>query len=546
MGLWFAGRRSFADGVCPIDSPVMSAALTRRALVACARLVLACAAGCSSPPSVAVDTPWGVARADDEVGARALAEMLSSYGPRVRALLPDARSIDPEVWLDDFSDPGLVDRPDVVGLASPIDGRIRIRADRLGLDADFVLVHELVHALLGDSWAPLPALVKEGLCDALASRLALGSAASVRALRLLDAAAADDGMALELSWFESSGGLRERQRIPLAESERADRWEALSRPGDGVLLHHEREGDPQLYGCGWLVAERAVARVGVDGLHALCLRATREGRGVVPLEWLLEAGGLKRDSASWHAAVLEQVGETELRAQCQALAPQLATWIATSLRSRFPTDSAAVFLDRALPTVGWEGGRRRVSLATVPDLARELVARWDGARPVALRPGDGWWMRDPSGVHLTTLMPPSPEEPGYTIARLALLGDQPVLSGGTRVALLPQGDAVRLELLVTLRADGDGLLVRSRSETGFQSFSVQVDGVERAAWPGDRAVTERSERDGATVLELRLPGAHRLEGIVLFHATPNVLVTQRLAGVGAAAITLPLWVPPEA
>lgn len=337
--------------------------------------------GCSSAPDVGVDTPYGQARADDRATAEALAELLGTYGPRVRALLPDARAVDPEVWLEDFSlDSALSHRPDVVGLAAPGLARIRIREDRLGRDAECVLVHELVHAHLGPSWEPLPALLKEGLCDVVAFRLAPESAAPVRALRLLDAAAAHADMALELSWFEPGSGDRQRERLPMAAPPGPDLLEALGRAGAGV--HLSGAGGPdlgRLYGSGWLLADCIVSRVGLDGLNALCRDATAQGLALVPTEWLVQAAGVEPGGAGWPRAVLERVGTAELTAQGQVLAPQLSSFVWMVLAERVPSLDAHAFLSAALPTLGWEGGRTRVALATLPALVSELDRLWQVA-----------------------------------------------------------------------------------------------------------------------------------------------------------------------
>ncbi|RKY19147.1 MAG: hypothetical protein DRQ55_11430 [Planctomycetota bacterium] len=357
-------------------------------------LVLALPLGAcrSGPPQVAVDTPYGRARADSIEQAQAVAQLLARHGPRVRALLPDTLAVDPEVWLDDFSrDERLAERPEVVGLSTPGQGRIRIRADRLGRDADFVLVHELVHALLGPGWAPLPALVKEGLCDAVAGRLVPAAAPNVRALRLFEAATLDTGLALELSWFGPGDVDRKRVTIPITRKGHGVPWEQLGRPGAGVHLDDQRT---QLYGAGWLLTERVLERVGFDGLYALCARASAEGLDPVPMTWLREAGGLARGTDAWAAAVLQRVGPAELAAQSAALAPELSVWLSTSLKPWFPGLDARHFLDSALPTLGWEGGEARVALATVPALRAALAACWESDDPATSHPGD-WWLPRP-------------------------------------------------------------------------------------------------------------------------------------------------------
>lgn len=347
--------------------------------------------GCQGAPEVAVDTPYGRARAGSLEQAEELARLLSVHGPRVRALLPDTRAVDPEVWLEDFSrDSELAARPEVVGLAAPGSARIRIREGPLSVDAGFVLVHELVHALMGESWAPLPALVKEGLCDTVACRLVPGAAAGVAGIRLFDAASHHPGLALELSWFSPDDPARARVTIPVTSSGDGVPWDELGRAGPGVSLHDQR----QPYGAGWLVTERIVERIGFDGLHGLCRAATAQGLPVVPVSWIQEAAGLSAGGDGWRQLVLMRIGPDELAAQCAVLSPELAVWLTTSLRGRYPGDDVRAFLDQALPTLGWEGGEARVALATVPALRAALSAVWDAPDPESGHPGD-WWLPKP-------------------------------------------------------------------------------------------------------------------------------------------------------
>lgn len=343
-------------------------------------------AACQSMPPVGVATPFGVARAGSREEAAQLASRLQRYAPQVRALVPDALGRLPEVWLQDFTRlDGLAHRPEVMGLALPGSGRIRIREGGQDGERDLVLVHELVHALLGPDWTPLPAQLKEGVCDVVATHLVPQAAPELAGLRLLGAASVAPGMALEISWFPPEGGRRDRLPFRVGVDAAVQLAAALGRPGTGRLLGDDDLLDAALYGWGWVLADRAFARSGLHGLHALCLEAAAAGRDVVPLGAVLDAADLAPDDLGTPGALVARIGESELAVQCELMAAELAVVIAVSLAARYPAalhpdlDPEEV-LARALPTLGWVGGRARVGLDVVPVLRDRVVAALGAAR----------------------------------------------------------------------------------------------------------------------------------------------------------------------
>lgn len=523
--------------------PLASLARRGRSPSSPALALLLAVAACTAPPAARVDTPYGLARADTADEARQLAELLAELGPAVRQTLPDSLDRPTEVWLEDFGRYRALDgRPGVVGLTSLSAGHIRIRADRLGLDADFVLVHELVHALLGPSWEPLPAVVTEGLCDAVAARLAPEAATRVRAVRRLDAAFAWPRLGFELRYFEPADGTRPALRLPLGELPALDPLAALELPGRGLHLSQERDDLPALYGYGLVVVERILARHGVERLHALCLRATADGLEQVPAAWLLEAAELDADPATWQAALLEGLDEQGLRAQVRYVAAPLADWLVARFRERFPELDAAEFLARCLPSVGWSGSPERVALTTVPEFPASLEARWQGRGPGRLSPGDGWWLRDDDGVHLTTILGPRRDQPGYTITRLRMAAG-PLEAGG---ALVPDAESAARDVEAFLRLESrQGDLVLSSSLPGdFELFRVELDGFVLAELSGERSPRRGVDERGWPSLEVDLPAPLRLHELVLYHEAANLVVSQRARGAPPwATLHFPIWIP---
>ncbi|MCB9898757.1 MAG: hypothetical protein H6825_12200 [Planctomycetes bacterium] len=495
-------------------------------------LLAACAA---SEPEAAVDTPYGTARAAQAGDAERLALMLLDLGPRVRALLPDTLDRPTEVWLDDFAgDVDLDERPGLVGFTTLGQGRIRIRADRLGLDADFVLAHELVHALLGESWAPLPAILKEGLCDTLAARLSPEAGARVRGVRLLSAGHGWAGMQVEISTFEPGLRTRRAEELPFQDADAPPPFDALGVAGAGIHLHDPLEHQDAYYGYGMLVVERIVDRVGFSGLHELCLAAASLGEDSVPPEWLLATAELDHDPRTWRDAILERQGLPELTAVVEQLAEPLAQWVASAYRHRFPGRDASDFLEQALPTLGWRGGRVKAALATAPGFRSALESAWRASGPSVLRPGEGWWIQDHTGVTLTDLRAPSADEPWYTVNRV-------------RIGQPPRSDTLELPAdfepeqvlgVVHLRQRASGLEVSALHPLGLADFRVELDGVVVADLQRGLDVSVTSV-DGWTVVSTLLAG-RRLDEVELFAPDADLVVSLRARDEDAHEQSFPL------
>jgi len=510
-----------------------------------ALLGLACVScllpGCRSVPPAQVQTPWGTARAATASEARELALLLADLVPRVRDLLPDSRGELTEVWLDDFASLG--DRPEVVGLAAPDEGRIRIRADRLGHDADFVLVHELVHALLGSSWDPLPAVMKEGLCDALSCLLVPEMASKVRAIRLFDAATAYPDARLELAFFEPLLHQREAIDVALAARRAPSPFEVLTLAGRGIHLHDDVADQSVLYGYGLVVTERIIRRIGLGGLNALCRQAGDMGLETVPLDWLLDAAELSNDPAAWHQAVVEEITDDELAAQVAFLAPQLASHLVSLLRQRFPAMDSDRFLVSALPTLGWSAGSQRIALGTIEPLRKVLSARWAAAGPRLLRPGEGWWMREWAGFKVTSLMGPDEQDGFYTITTLAVADTGSAAEGGRSSAVpIPDMDLARVDALIRIGRDDEGLWITSRARNGFEVFGVELEGLTVADLGSRLNVRSSKDADGFSVVTARLPGRRQLSDLALYHEAANLVIFQRPSG-GGQGQYFPLWIP---
>jgi hypothetical protein len=310
-------------------------------------------------------------------------------------------------------------------------------------------------------------------------------------------------------------------------------------------VHEQRGNESAIYGYGLLVCDRIVSHLGFDGLHELCLRATAAGHEVVPSAWLLAAAGLDREPASWRAALVESLQAPELAAQCEFLANELTSFVVRTFRFRYPGLSGEAFLDRSLPTVGWAGGDARVALAMVDDLRQGILDGWERSGPRALSPGDGWWLRDSTGVHLTSLLPPAPDdsEAFYTVSRLALGEPREGGSGASIVdgtmSSIPT-DQARVEAYLQIGQDSRGVWLKSLHPLGLESFTVELDGFVAADLERGLNVDQAQDDHGWVSVSCRLPGDLLLEGMVLFDGSPNLRVSQQGVGDEAGEVQFPL------
>lgn len=469
----------------------------------------------------------------------------------IRDLLPATRDVPVDVWLVDFdADPELRDRPGVVGLAAPDARRVRLRA---GLDRDrlrYALAHELVHALLGPDWDPLPAVVKEGLCDAVAIELVPESSAYIRARRLFDASFAVGGdMALEVLYFEPTAGRRARLVIPLdetsaAEVPRRSPLEALALEGRGMHLSDRIPDADALYGYGLLVVERIVRAEGeYDVLVEMARTAQRLGHDVVPAEWLLAAADLGADRRSWSVALRAAVSGPELAQQFDYAEEPLTATIVSDLRLRFPDFDGPEFLARALPTIGWAHDDVRLPIGELSALRSSILDAWDSRPAVSIGVGRGGWFSSHDGVHMTSVVPPSGRDPWHVVHRVRLDPAAQVSLGAMSGPGMPTGDDAVVEAYLKLGVDAEGSTIVSSLPTPFASFQVEYDGeVIASLATGEGLVVLPTTGSWHTVVA-RLPTRARWSHTRVYHEDANLVVSQSATDV--PEVRLSIRVPVE-
>jgi hypothetical protein len=331
------------------------------ARIALAALAACLAASClAPPPPIVVETPFGEVRARSAGKAAEVAELLERLAPEVKAMLPGAQDRPVDVWVQDELAVYLFHRrPESVRGFTLLEDEFeakRIHLQESG-QSPWYLAHELVHALIGPSWAPLPGILEEGLGDVIAEALNPEYEEHIRSHRLLNASAFTGGIELEIVY-----------RQPEAGASRS--WSVVRTPGilqlgppvpPGTLAEllrtprrdlHQRWADipESFYGVSWLIVSRAVERVGLAGLYDLCARATAAGLELVPVAWLEEAADLELEEldAAFLASCFDRRSmQTALFLQPEAFAELL-------IDSLLPLHGRLAFGDifrRARPTI---------------------------------------------------------------------------------------------------------------------------------------------------------------------------------------------------
>ena len=275
-----------------------------------ARVTLAAAAflsaGClAPPPPIVVDTPFGEVRARSASKASEVAALLERLAPEVKAMLPGAQDRPVDVWVQDELAVYLFHkRPESVRGFTLLEDEFqakRIHLQESG-QSPWYLAHELVHALIGPSWAPLPGILEEGLGDVIAEALNPEYEEHIRSHRLLNASAFTGGIELEVVYRQPEPGpsrswsvVRQPCVLRLGPEISPGTLADLLRTPRSELHRRWADIPESFYGISWLIVSRAVERVGLEGLHALCARATDAGLELVPIAWLEEAAALELD-----------------------------------------------------------------------------------------------------------------------------------------------------------------------------------------------------------------------------------------------------------
>jgi len=367
--------------------------LARSRSLALASLFFALAACQVLPPEHLIVSAAGRVSADSPSKAQEVALLLERLEPAVVAQLPEARSRSLAVWVQET--PALYRYSqrayqDADGFYSDAEDRIHLREAADSLER--TLAHELVHAHLRGAWRELPGTLEEGLCDHVSGELCPEARARLRAGRLSCAGFALGGLDLELTVrvpgeLHPSGAdvqLQARLRLEGEPPMEVDPLGVFRRQAGLSSSRLSSSAKKAYYGLAYLVVERIVAHVGIEGLHALCRASRANENGRVPTDDLLAAAGLTPAHESWRAALVAEYEADDLR-ELVRMHPE---FLVRSLDEFFAPSLAPDELLVALPELHAElalaGGGAPLDLFSVPEIRERLTGIWIARSPGAL------------------------------------------------------------------------------------------------------------------------------------------------------------------
>ncbi len=320
---------------------------TARAL-ALAAVSLAFSACLARPPAEFATARLGTVRAATSARAEHVARAFDELAPLVLAQIPGARLEPLEIWVQETPTLYVLRAStysDTDGFWAEGVRRIHLRdgADHI----ERTLAHELVHSSLAPEWGALPGTIEEGLCDVIAARVVPDAARRLRSGRLATAAAALGGLPIEVDlWLEVdepkgtvvARGIEARLRIVGEGEAHVDPLDVFVVRAGLSTARAEPEARRAFYGIGFLVAERIEARIGLAGLHALCVETIASGGREIAPAALLRAADLGPDADSFRAAILESLGPLDLREILRSHPSMLVEPVAELLHAEIGSD----------------------------------------------------------------------------------------------------------------------------------------------------------------------------------------------------------------
>jgi len=341
------------------------------------------------PPQYSVETPLGKGFAHSPERASHLVNTWMRLAQEIEGELPGSKQDEQlDIWLmsaEEIPDPFQIGHP-MGGITYSRNGDAWLIQVPDTHKFEWILAHELTHALLDEAWEPLGGTLEEGLCEYVASLRAphllpmrklqvhMGAAALFghdgTGIFFSQAQPGDDGV--KVRWIGEKGKLPEETwtmdqlRFYLAQESIA--------PFADVRAGLQRIGTFLVF--------RIVERRGLAGLLQLCQRARNEGHATLPFEWTMQAAGFDLKpiaSRSLHdqfiRALLLPLQERAMRATLNEYASEIGKYIAWEYASYFPDYDGDHFVDLSDGTVRTADGVR-ISLFDIKELRDATRFAW--------------------------------------------------------------------------------------------------------------------------------------------------------------------------
>jgi hypothetical protein len=346
-------------------------------------LLGSCASFLPDAPEFSVETPLGTAFAHSPEGASNLVDSWLRVARSIENRLPGSKKNERlDVWLlrkEEIPDPFSIGHP-MGGVTYSINGDAWLIQVPETHKLDWILAHELTHALLGRNWNTLGGVLEEGLCEWFGAQEA-PELLPMRMLQVHMGAAAlfgydQAGMFFHYSARTENGDvdirwLGEKGIAPDPVWRIKDLKFYLSQRNISTFPK-VRAG---LQRIGTFLIFRILEREGLQGLHQLCLDAEALGHRVIPYEMIMYAAGLNPDGSDLREELIAPLSARRLSRTLKRYGREFGHYIASEYAPHFPGYDGDHFVRLSGGTLRSEGGRN-IPLFEYPALRRATQLSW--------------------------------------------------------------------------------------------------------------------------------------------------------------------------
>ena len=354
-------------------------------------LLGSCQSWMPEAPEYSVETPLGKAYAADPERASHLVDLWMRMAHSIERMLPGSKEGEQlDVWLmraEEIPDPFDIGHP-MGGITYSVNGDAWLIQVPDTHKLDWILAHELTHAILGPEWNTLGGTLEEGLCEYVAAQYA-PTLLPMRRLQVHMGAAAlfghdQAGIFFSQGRRDGSGNyevrwIGEKGKAP-AELWTLEDLRYYLEQGSIAPFPEQRAG---LQRMGTFLVFRIVDRHGLQGLLRLCRRAKEEGHAVIPFNWTMEAAGFDTGPEATHPvqeqlvrALVEPLRRESLRRVVLEYPRELGQYIAWEYADHFDGFDGEHFVKFSNGTLRSTEGARLPIFDLSQDLRESTRAYW--------------------------------------------------------------------------------------------------------------------------------------------------------------------------
>lgn len=346
-------------------------------------LLASCASWTPGTPQFSVDTPLGTAYAHSPERASRLVDTWMKMARSIQQRLPGAKHDEQlDIWLmheEEIPDPFSIGHP-MGGVTYSINGDAWLIQVPDTHKLDWVLAHELTHALLGPEWNTLGGMLEEGLCEWVGSQED-PELAPVRELQVYMGAAAMFGHNQTGMFFNNSvrlddGSIKmrwlgEKGTSPNPPWTIEDLRFYLSQPSIAEFPD-VRAG---LQRMGTVLVYRIVARKGLQKLFQMCSDAKARGEATLPFDEVMHAAGLDPAGSNLHRELIGPLRARSIGKTLRNNGASFGRYIAAEYPNHFLKYDGDHFVKYSMGTIRSIEGKN-IRLFDFPALRESTRRNW--------------------------------------------------------------------------------------------------------------------------------------------------------------------------